>query len=63
LGDLMLTCSSPQSRNFAYGMALGRGESLEGEAVALRLARSDRDHSRHPRAASHPEPAAPPDNR
>ena len=26
LGDLILTCSSPQSRNFAYGAALGRGE-------------------------------------
>jgi glycerol-3-phosphate dehydrogenase (NAD(P)+) len=26
LGDLVLTCSSPQSRNFALGIALGRGE-------------------------------------
>src|SRR5438552_9148484 len=25
LGDLILTCSSPQSRNFALGIALGRG--------------------------------------
>ena len=25
LGDLVLTCSSPQSRNFALGMALGQG--------------------------------------
>jgi glycerol-3-phosphate dehydrogenase (NAD(P)+) len=30
LGDLMLTCGSGQSRNFAYGVALGRGESVEG---------------------------------
>jgi glycerol-3-phosphate dehydrogenase (NAD(P)+) len=34
LGDLMLTCASTQSRNFAYGMALGRGESLEGRPLA-----------------------------
>ena len=29
LGDLVLTCSSSQSRNFAYGLALGRGEALD----------------------------------
>ncbi|WP_110749890.1 NAD(P)H-dependent glycerol-3-phosphate dehydrogenase [Phyllobacterium leguminum] len=34
LGDLMLTCSSPQSRNYSYGMALGAGESLEGRPLA-----------------------------
>jgi glycerol-3-phosphate dehydrogenase (NAD(P)+) len=28
LGDLVLTCSGPQSRNFAYGMAVARGEPL-----------------------------------
>ena len=27
LGDLILTCSSPQSRNLALGIALGRGEA------------------------------------
>jgi glycerol-3-phosphate dehydrogenase (NAD(P)+) len=26
LGDLILTCSSPQSRNFSFGIALGKGE-------------------------------------
>ena len=26
LGDLILTCSSPQSRNFSLGIALGQGE-------------------------------------
>ncbi|TFF18079.1 NAD(P)-dependent glycerol-3-phosphate dehydrogenase [Jiella endophytica] len=47
LGDLVLTCSSPQSRNFAYGAALGRGDDLKGlklaegvftAAIAARLA-------------------------
>src|ERR1700724_2994181 len=27
LGDLILTCSGPQSRNFSFGLALGRGSS------------------------------------
>ncbi|HEY4192432.1 MAG TPA: NAD(P)H-dependent glycerol-3-phosphate dehydrogenase, partial [Mesorhizobium sp.] len=34
LGDLLLTCSTPQSRNFAYGLALGRGEELAGRPLA-----------------------------
>src|SRR4051812_10101353 len=40
LGDLLLSCSSPQSRNFALGLALGRGEPppagklAEGEFTA-----------------------------
>ncbi len=29
LGDLVLTCSSEQSRNMSCGLALGKGESLE----------------------------------
>jgi glycerol-3-phosphate dehydrogenase (NAD(P)+) len=28
LGDLVLTCSSAQSRNFSFGMALGRGATV-----------------------------------
>ena len=32
LGDLVLTCASLQSRNFAFGHALGRGLSLEDAA-------------------------------
>ncbi len=34
LGDLVLTCGSAQSRNFAYGQALGRGDMLEGLPLA-----------------------------
>ncbi len=33
LGDLVLTCSSPRSRNMSVGLALGQGLSL-GEALA-----------------------------
>jgi glycerol-3-phosphate dehydrogenase (NAD(P)+) len=29
LGDLVLTCGSAQSRNFAFGEALGRGASAK----------------------------------
>ncbi|MDP3660666.1 NAD(P)H-dependent glycerol-3-phosphate dehydrogenase [Phenylobacterium sp.] len=36
LGDLVLTCSSPQSRNMSVGLALGRGESLQA-ALAGKL--------------------------
>ncbi len=34
LGDLVLTCASAQSRNFAYGLALGRGEPLANRPLA-----------------------------
>ena len=36
LGDLVLTCSSAQSRNFAFGQALGRGANV-AEASAGKL--------------------------
>jgi len=36
LGDLVLTCSSPQSRNMSVGLGLGRGASL-AEALAGKL--------------------------
>ena len=32
LGDLILTCSTPQSRNFSYGVALGKGEKVDTAA-------------------------------
>jgi len=34
LGDLILTCSTPQSRNFALGLALGRGEPKHAGKLA-----------------------------
>jgi glycerol-3-phosphate dehydrogenase (NAD(P)+) len=36
LGDLVLTCSSPQSRNMSVGLALGQGQTLE-QALAGKL--------------------------
>lgn len=45
LGDLILTAASAQSRNFRYGIALGRGEgfdpgiTIEGAATARAVAR------------------------
>lgn len=50
MGDLVLTCASAQSRNFAYGVALGRGEPLadrplaEGVATAATAAALAREH-------------------
>jgi glycerol-3-phosphate dehydrogenase (NAD(P)+) len=37
LGDLILTCASPQSRNFSLGVALGRGTAagIAGKAAPL----------------------------
>ena len=37
LGDLLLTCTGPSSRNFSLGLALGRGERLE-DILASRAA-------------------------
>ena len=48
LGDLVLTCTSPQSRNLRYGMALGAGQgfdagvTVEGVATAQAVTRMAR---------------------
>ncbi len=45
-GDLALTCTSEKSRNYAYGLALGRGEgqaegiTIEGKATAIAVSKS-----------------------
>lgn len=55
LGDLVLTCSSPQSRNMSFGLALGQGRSAaeilaernavtEGVATAPALVRLAKNH-------------------
>jgi glycerol-3-phosphate dehydrogenase (NAD(P)+) len=38
LGDLLLTCSSPQSRNFSFGVRIGRGQPPETIQAATGLA-------------------------
>ena len=38
LGDLILTCSTPQSRNFSFGVALGQGQSAHEAQSGRRLA-------------------------
>lgn len=49
LGDLTLTCTSPTSRNYAYGFALGQGAdydptiTVEGAATARAVARLAND--------------------
>ena len=37
LGDLLLTCTGPASRNYSLGLALGRGEKL-ADVLAARSA-------------------------
>jgi glycerol-3-phosphate dehydrogenase (NAD(P)+) len=44
LGDLILTCSSPQSRNMSLGQALGEGKSL-AEILGSRKSVSEGAHS------------------
>lgn len=44
LGDLVLTCNSPQSRNMSLGLALGEGKSL-AEILSARSAVTEGVHS------------------
>ncbi len=44
LGDLVLTCNSPQSRNMSLGLALGEGKSLD-EIMGARSAVTEGVHS------------------
>jgi len=51
LGDLVLTCSSPQSRNYSLGLSLGKGQPgqshklAEGAFTASVLSEMAKDHS------------------
>jgi glycerol-3-phosphate dehydrogenase (NAD(P)+) len=38
LGDLVMTCSSPQSRNFSFGVALGKGQTPDEVHAGSKLA-------------------------
>ncbi len=37
LGDLILTCSNPQSRNFSFGVTLGQGRSIDDARKAFNV--------------------------
>jgi glycerol-3-phosphate dehydrogenase (NAD(P)+) len=37
MGDLIATCSSPQSRNTQVGLALGRGEKIEDVVASMQM--------------------------
>lgn len=57
LGDLILTCTSTQSRNFRYGCALGKGEPFD-PAVTVEGAATARAVDRLARAAAIDMPVA-----
>ena len=40
-GDLVLTCTSAQSRNFRYGLALGKGEAFDPKITVEGVATAD----------------------
>jgi glycerol-3-phosphate dehydrogenase (NAD(P)+) len=40
-GDLVLTCTSAQSRNFAFGLALGRGEAFDANVTVEGVATAE----------------------
>jgi glycerol-3-phosphate dehydrogenase (NAD(P)+) len=49
LGDLVLTCSGPQSRNFSYGLSVGKGAAAAAHPLAEGIATAPvaRDLARH----------------
>jgi len=47
IGDLMLTCSSEQSRNFSLGLALTQGESLDSLMQKKGSSLSEGVHTAH----------------
>jgi glycerol-3-phosphate dehydrogenase (NAD(P)+) len=49
LGDLVLTCSGPQSRNFSYGLGIGRGAAAGPHPLVEGIATAPvaRDLARH----------------
>ena len=40
-GDLVLTCTSPQSRNYSFGEAMGRGEPFEPDVTVEGIATAE----------------------
>ena len=44
LGDLLLTCTGPASRNYSLGLALGRGERLADVLAGAQRGHRGRRH-------------------
>jgi glycerol-3-phosphate dehydrogenase (NAD(P)+) len=54
LGDLVLTCSSPQSRNMSLGLALGQGQTIEQALAGKRSVAEGYESAPAVRATSRP---------
>jgi len=53
LGDLVLTCSSPQSRNMSLGLALGEGQSIEQALAGKRSVAEGKESAPAERELAH----------